>query len=341
MNNHNRIGAAGLALLATSSCALWNPAPERDRSGSLPEAAVDGAPQSISPGGSNVAPGSAWPPFLRSEALLGIEVTDPDGVSVGAVSDLLLDPDSGNVVGVAAILHQPDGVERPIVAAYGALTWAARGNSTTTLILTFTPDHLVQRASLFAGQDLTKVAGEVTAIEFLDDEAGHAIVLKLHDQENLLHRVLLEPALLIRQLLPAVEVGQLLTAEGVLTRDASGKLLVASALSRGGETLNLRDPSGELRWSALTERSIPGDSLKGRTIITADGSTLEIRGWLLDRASGAAAFVRLDVDGVERALPWAELLRDGATGAWAVRAERSALVDLPAIARDGQLVDGL
>lgn len=277
------------------------------------------------------------PRLQRGAALLGAPVEDSGGVRVGAVEDVLIEPATGEVVAVLAALRLADGRREATVLEYAAVDWPASESEGARVVLDCALDELSRDlgyAGLFDGQEVSDVKGEVTEVVDRPASARSALILKVHDQDNLLHRVLVEPARLVRRRSSLVEPGSAMTAEGVLTRDDSGKLLVASAIGRDGERLELRDSSGAILWGALTQGFLSARSLPEQPLVAADGSPAPITGWLLDRTRGVAEYACVEVDGVERALPWAELERDVGSRAWAVARDRAALTALPVLSPD-------
>jgi hypothetical protein len=167
-----------------------------------------------------------------------------------------------------------------------------------------------------------------------------AAILKVHDPENLLHRVLLEPASLIGDPLARIVPGQSVEVEGALTRDDAGKLLIASVLVRDEETLALRDSAGAIRVDALAEPYQSALRLTDLTLITTDGDVFGITGWILDRARGTAVHVCVDVDGTERAVAWEDLERS-TDSTWPTVHDSAELANLPEVTEQGALIGEL
>lgn len=278
-----------------------------------------------------VAPRADLPPVVGGELLLGARVEDSRGFGSGTVEDALIEPATGTVVAVFAAVERPDGTRESMGFEYGSVVWPDAGSAGPALVLSLPLGELSSRpyADRFDAQEVWSVAGQVTEVAPYEASAFGALVLKLHDQDNLLHRVLVEPAHLVGSRVGAIGLGTTVSAEGVLTRDASGKLLVASALALGGEEVELRGPDGTIRWDVLAQGLLSARELEGRTIVAADGSAVTVTGWLLDRTTGVADGVLVDVDGTERSLPWRDLEQDPESQEWRVPYDWPTLQALP------------
>ena len=276
----------------------------------------------------------AEPPKLRAaRRVLDAALTDSEGSPLGTLEDLWIVATSGDVAGVV-VAPPAEREEATIVAAYGALTWERDGAASLapgTVAAEFfeTRDY----SELFVDQEVSAVDGEITQIDSLAIGGSQAFILKVRDEDNLLHRVFVEPAHLVARIVTTLEAGGSVQAEGVLTRDGTGKLLIAAALGRGERTLTFRGPGGAIRWDALAEPFQSARDLLGRSVRLTDGSEVPIHGWLLDWASGRVVFLVVDVDGVERALPWSRVRRVGK--GLEFQSDRPSLAALSAVGPEG------
>lgn len=272
------------------------------------------------------------------ESLLGVAVEDADGLWVGTIEDVLFEPSTGKIFGLVASIALPEGRTLTRILEYASVAWTSEGPvfalGCPRSELARSDDH----AGVFYGQGSSVVAGEITDIESLHARATRAVILKIRDQGNILHRVLVEPAELVARTFAPLNLGQNVQAEGVLTRDSTGKLLVASVLAQDGKRLSLRDSSGAIAWETLLRDLPSAREVDDRIIRSKDGSSLNVRGLVLDRVLGAIVSVHVVVEGVERVLPWAEVER-GAGGVWTVALDQASLSALPAASLAGERVD--
>jgi len=245
-----------------------------------------------------------------------LRATNSAGETVG---DVLIDRVTGRIA--AVLVHDGAGITRSLPLA--AVHWTSAGAD-----LPPPPRGGRSRAwsdlpNLFHGQEPSRAEGTITEIGV---DEGDAIIVKVHDASNLIHRVLVEPANLVLPCLPRPELRQDLAVEGVLTRDDKGKLLIACSLQQGDALLSLRDSSGQLEWQQLSERFQSARELAGRIARTADGEQFPVRDWVLDRAQGRVTCLCVEVDGVVRAVPWDGFANEGA-GPWQLPFSRHALLE--------------
>jgi len=271
------------------------------------------------------------PRLLWGTTLSGARIENPGGGSDAVLDDLLIDSPRGDIVGIAVTLPGSKGGDR--VVAYESVAWSAGDSGAPALAFRHPLDESSDPyTELFEGRSVTEVSGEITEIEAHEAHAIPAIVFKVHDEDNLFHRVLVEPAHLVRT--GPLTLGHTLRVEGALTRDSTGKLLIASALVDDEERLVLRDSQGSLLWGELAARFQSARDLSDRSILTADEVRVPVRGWLLDWSRGVAAYLCLDVGGTERLVSWSQIEPDETNG-WRVRLERAALDGLPTVSADG------
>lgn len=321
-----RLAGPALMVAALPGCARWQDASAtvevpRAATAEVPQEVPDALPpgagaappvapqEAPAPAGPAPDPALPAPRFVRGAALLDAPVEDEEGRCAGRLLDVLVEPGSGRVVAVLLELEPTPLSGRP--ASEGA--W----------LRLLDPDRLLcsladgaLRLSLFGpvaappvaaggGQEEARVAGQVT--EVLPGTSGELIV-KLRDESNLVHRVLVEPACLVRDELNRIAAAGPVEAHGVLTRDSSGKLLVASTVGNpGAEPLTLRGPGGGLLWRGLARGLRSGRGVLQSGVTASDGVRFDVRDWLLDSGNLAASHVLLRVGGDERVLPWAAL----------------------------------
>jgi hypothetical protein len=315
-----RLAGPALMVAALPGCARWQgadarveppPAVSAQASPELPDAPPPGA-GAIPPDEAAREPGLdsvPAPRFVRGTALLDAPVEDQEGRCVGRLLDVLVEPGSGRVVAVLLELEPT-----PL---------SGRSASEGAWLCLLDPDRLLctledgaLRLALFGpvaappvvaggGQEEARAVGQVT--EIVLGSSGELIV-KLRDESNLVHRLLVEPACLVRGELDRIAAAGPVEARGVLTRDSSGKLLVASTVGNpGAEPLALRGPGGGLLWRGLARGLRSGRSVLQSGVIASDGVRFDVGDWLLDSGSLAASHVLLRAGAAERVLPWAAL----------------------------------
>jgi len=311
-------------------------APERpeERSGTpaLSQTEVSGAPERPE---ERSTPGLGHARLLRGEWLLNAAVDDPVGGRRGTVHDVLLDAATGRVLGL--LLAFPGDEDAPRLVDYGDLGWPAPDAAFVLSLSTGAGEGLhdgLDPAAVFDGKDTAVVEGEIVQVQSEGPAPSCPAIFKVHDSENLLHRVLVGAAGFVERALPGLKVGEPVKVEGILTRDTKGKLWIASAIVQGEQSLRLRDPRGSLTLVDLTRGLLSVRDLSAVSIRTSDARTLPVDGWVLDREAGCASFVSVGVDGVERAVAWGELER-GPGGVWTVGREAADLTRHPVIGIGG------
>ncbi len=244
------------------------------------------------------------PRYQADRRLLGTALLGEEDQPIGTVEDVLVEEATGQA---QVIFVRPEKPGEIRVYSWSALVFEPEGS----LRLCASPsDEGVSGAAyreLFEGQKPSSVQGVLQEKEELGTGLARSLVLKLRDDQNLLHRVLIEPALLVEKRLPVLEAGLRLRFEGLETRDGTGKLWVASAFGTDGPLLELRDASGRIRWSNLAQSA---RALLGTSIHTADGAAVPVGGWFLDRTSGVLSHLRVEIEADLHALPWTEVQRD-------------------------------
>lgn len=298
---HLRWPAAGLLLLSTASCARWNETAEGPRS----RADHGISERRDEPDGSDY---------------LGAPVRTPDGVDDWVVEELLLQRRTGELAGVVLVHDDEQGAPVRTVVEPDALTWSEDEPLTAELRGEgpLPPD----RSDLFEGLGRTFLSGRITQVQELPDRVPRAAVIKVHDDENLLHRVLVEPASLAEGVNLTLAVGKTIGVRGVLTRDATGKLLIADSLTQNQVPVELRDPTGALAWDTLTRPYERASELVGDTITTDEGIELEVVDWSLDPTRSRVDELQVRIEAWVYALPWSALIPTNEPHGW--RTERSA-----------------
>jgi len=333
-----RRNAACSLLLGAVACAGPRPlaldepapaAPERPAVAEHPEAA---------PRPPDVVP----PRLVRGERLLASVIETPDGAPRGTVDDLLIAPSGREIAGV--LVARPDAGDEGgrSILPFAALDWTSMGSGTAVVVLAPEPEEgSVQSGDytdLFDARSVSSITGEIVELESQDPPVGHSLVLKVRDEGNLLHRILVEPANLVVRCLTTLSTGRTVAAQGMLTRDTTGKLLIASKVTQDGTTLTLRNPSGAIRWEAIARLFQSARGIPGTAVVTEDGVSFRVNGWILDVDAGAAAYLCIDVDGVDRVLPWPGVPLDP-EGRWRIALESSVLGLLPDVSSGESLGD--
>ena len=253
--------------------------------------------------------------LVRGDRINGVPIIESAGDFAGTVSDVLLDPTTGDVIGVVATAFGDttqlgDAGSSARVFGFDALQWALGEIGTSLAVAGPKTKHAAHEsgtAELFGSHDSSSVRGVVTDVRPSVGLSSSAI-LTLRDDENRLHRVLIEAADFLTRTMHGLDVGEALAVEGILTRDADGKLWIASTVSRDAQTIRLRDESGSVLWHELTaqfssNRNVPA------IIRSSDGVAIPVHGWMLDVDAGATAWICLVVNGALRILPWDDVAR--------------------------------
>ena len=323
--------AACLLLAATCSCAQWEQG-ARSETSSWPQPPEPAAEETIE---SSPPTDSTPARYQRGDSVLDACVESAAGDVFGVLQDVLLDDETGDVMGLVVSIAGADGSDEaePFeVLEYAALLWDPASNLPAVAILVGDltdelPGQRSQLADLFEAQPAASVTGVITEIAPLGRGSRRA-VMKVQDSGNLLHRVLIEPADVALKCLNWLTPGKDIRVEGVHTRDATGKLLIASALYQASEVLRLRDESGQVLWGDLARKFQSARGLENVSIRAVDRSIYPVTGWILDREGGVVSSLCIDVDGVERALPWVEVLLR-AEDEWRVPYDKVSIRDLP------------
>ena len=154
-------------------------------------------------------------------------------------------------------------------------------------------------------------------------------MIKVHDDNNLVHRVLVEAGLLVLRAGAelGIELETRVAVQGVETRDANGKLLVASSFGTPEASIALRDDAGALLWDELRGDLRSTRELEGvGTLTTLDGAPLGVSSLVLDGELDDVVFLA-DVAGTERLLPVSQVVRSP-EGEWGVLFEAEGLAQL-------------
>lgn len=338
MCTSSRIVATCALLGAITGCA----SPGARRAVDARERPAVGTPMEAAAPAPAGAPSSSTPArFVAGVRVLDAALVDAGGAPCGALLDLVLEQATGEVIGVVVELHGQDAGARRVIVDYGALAWRANGARLVAVLgdaggAPYLED--VDFTELSDGGGVASVSGHITELQAVVGGAYSALVMKVRDGGNLLHRVLVEPANLVTRSLTRLTPGQPVGVEGFLTRDAKGKLLIAKTVSQDGVTLTLRDPSGAVLCDDLARRFRSARSIADIELTAADGERVPLDGWILDRSGGVVACLRVEIDGQLRALPWGDIERD-AQGAWRTRHDLSALAELPPVPVDGRAIE--
>ena len=252
------------------------------------------------------------PRLVRGDRVPGAPIEDASGNFAGTVRDLLVDPMTGDVIGVVAARFGDDSAKGGRVFDFEKLRWAL-ADIGTSVSVDGAADNVAtseEIRTLFATGERATVEGVVTELRALDSDPSGAI-LTLRDAENRFHRILLGAADLLSRTLLGLSSGEKVVVEGMLTRDKGGKLWVASALTCGPQTVRLRDDAGDLLWSDLTARFTSTRNVP-RSLRSADGVEVPVHGWMLDVDAGSTAWLCVVVDGTLRLLSWDDVEREAA-----------------------------
>lgn len=280
------------------------------------------------------------PKLLRGEDLFGLSIDDAAGDRVGRLDDFLVEDSTGELVGV--VVDVARGGDAPALRIFESafLVFSADDSGAPRVSFDSALTELntgEDYSALFDGQEPSQISGEVQGIQDLHFAGTNTLIVKLHDQENLWHRVLIEPAYLALGPDLTLKVGDTLSVSGVMTRDETGKLFVAKSLEFGGRSLNLRNAQGVVLWDELRSRFRSARGLSEQAIVSADGSRLALSDVLVDWEGGAIAHVVVQIDDVEYALPWDAA--DRSSQDWSVPSDRDGLLDLPRVSDDGQVAE--
>ncbi len=302
-------GAALLALLA--SCNLvQRPLPVYDPATA---GAARAETDATSPAPSDDSMGvSAW------EEWRGARVRDRKGERVGTVADVRVDLASGAIVGVE--IAAPDAA--PLLVPFDAFDWSRSDLGAGEVALRHAFAEVPGSApdvAWYAERErarLTGVVEEPTNGTADDDAAKDALMVRLRDADNLVHRVLLRPAFLSPRLANGFATGTELRVEGVQARDETGKLLVAASATWNGSTLRLRGADGAVLWDELDAGYADADAWMERGLARADGGEHEVIGWRFDREDGRVVGVTISFDHAPLVVPWDEIAWSDDRGTW-------------------------
>jgi hypothetical protein len=264
---------------------------------------------------------------VRGDRVVGIPIEDSTGTFAGVVRDVLLDTATGDVLGVVAARFGDEAGARTEVFEYEALQWALGDIGMSVAVADAADDRAevldggIDYDTVFDASELRSIRGVVTELRPSEHERGSAI-LALRDAENRFHRVLVGAVEFASRMLVGLEVGESIQVDGILTRDNGGKLWIATAVTRGTQTVRLRDASGRVLWQELSGRFVSSRNVP-TTIRASDGVTIPVHGWMLDIDAGSTAWLCIVVDGTLRLLPWDDVRRD--PGGWSTDHDSASL----------------
>jgi hypothetical protein len=237
---------------------------------------------------------------LSDQQLLDVEVFALDDAPIGKLVDLIVDPRGGDVLG--AVLLRDSGerefLSSELTSGGDKLVVGASGTAAPNL------------AELFAAEDPEVIEGELISSqrEVLSTE-GSAL-LKVRDAENLLHRIRVSAPDLVQYRLPALQTHVSVRAKAVATRDPEGKVLIASALTVGDQTVELRDGTGKLLWEQLAAPMLGVRSLIGISV-EHEALSYTIAGFVFAPAERRITHIVLTREGQRQEVPFEAL---GLTG---------------------------
>lgn len=291
-------------------------------------------PEAVDAAAGSARPEEAEPKRLvRGSSLLGRAAEDHVRVRAGSVRDFLVDPASG---AVAAVLTGPGaGVEGDWIRVllYDSLKW--EGGGSAKVIVSASESGAARRdlvADLFDVQEPVRIVGEVLDVEQHGPGYLDSAVVMVRDADNLHHRLALGPASLTLPALPTLGKGDAITAEGVVTRDSRGRLVIVSSLVHTDATLTLRDERGQMNWNELTSRLLSARRAIGGSLATSGAEAVPIADWLCDWRRGRVTHLLVKVGEAERAVPW-ERLRPGVEG-WSTVLGLDSIEELPVFVED-------
>lgn len=271
--------------------------------------------------------------FVRGNRYLGTCVEEPSGVTLGVVDDLFIDSETGEIMFVEVVLQAPSGEISKRFLPFGALSWNAHPDLDSAALVEVEdvelPKDTSDLAVLFDGQLTSKVSGEIIAIQPVGRD-GQVAIAKVLDEDNILHRILIEPVSVATKTLPWLIVGKHLEVEGVETRDRVGRLIIARSLTQVEETLYLRGKRGTIQWETLARKFKSLSAMGTESVRLVDGATYEISGWIIDVDLQLVSFLCIAVGDFERALPWEELILRTEEG-WRVARDQESILELPRV----------
>lgn len=298
----------------------------------------DGAPQAMdaaaeAPNPNESTRGATPSRLVRGSSLFGRVAEDHVRVRAGSVLDFLVDPRTGEF---AAVLTGSDDDAEPQwrrVLLYESLKW--NGDGTASVIVSATEAGPARRdlvVELFEVQDPIVVEGQVMDVQEHGPGYLESAVVMVKDDDNLRHRLAIGPASLALPSFPSLSRGDRVRAEGVLTRDSRGRLVIVSRFEHPDATLRLRDENGAMLWDALTAGLVSAEAFPRATVTTADREEAPVVDWLCDWSRGAVTHVLVRVGETERAVAWERLNRTSA--GWETGAETESLAALPEFVED-------
>jgi len=276
--------------------------------------------------------------YLVGDRVLGIEVCDGADCSVGVLSDLVMDLDSGAIVSALVARAGEAGPDQASIPILGSdLRWLTSPDVLRAQVAKIPAAPVVPQveyAELFRERQPSTLQGEITDMA-PEKDASMQVLLKLREENNLHHRVYVGSARYLLTNGIELEVGQKVTLEGLPTRDDKGKIWVCSAVAYDDKSLKLRDADGVPLWTPA--ETIPGVSLlslQRKPASTADGAEVMIRSFVFDTYSATVPFVTVTIDSTDHLLPLEELevLENGSLRLHRTRGE---IATLPRVSADG------
>jgi hypothetical protein len=259
-----------------------------------PDPALEPEPEPPSEPPAEPPPLEAVPaPTLPSALVLGVPIATPDGNASLQLRDLFLGPEDG--VARAVLVADGTGLERVLPAR--AFAWTVEDGPRLAL-----PLAPVDARKLFAAEDMVELSGVVTALE----EIGAASALKVRDEGNLLHRVVMPDAKLLADAFPALKVGVAVRLSAAPSRDDGGKVWIPASLTVGAETLELRTKEGTEHTKGICRGLVSARGLLGASLLLTDAEGTGTD-WTFDPA--AMQLISIDVVGGDKlaTIPWTAL----------------------------------
>lgn len=245
----------------------------------------------------------------------GADVVDREGAPVGEIADMRVDMETGAIAGITITT---DG-ERALIVPFDDIDWARSDMGAERIALARTTAELPGSApdvAWYAERERARLVGLVEAAPGATDTGrDDAVLVRLRDADNLVHRVLLRPVFLSPDADAWFPKGTELRVEGVQARDETGKLLVAASAMWDGRTLRLRGEDGAVRWSELVAPFGAAGSFVGR-VVARDEAAYEVTDWRFDFVDGRIVEWVARRDGSERELLWEDVAWDGERGTW-------------------------
>ncbi len=295
-------------------------------------------PGSTTPARATQAENGGVPPLLRHEKVLGVPILDVEGARLATLEGLLVDENTGELIGALMAPAEPAYEGDARVLMRDAWDWisdegriALRTDRAAfdehSLEGIEDKDHLDER-------ETAVVRGVIKGVELVGEGPSRILLLKVNDDANLLHRVLVGAADLVLRRVPGIATVQgAVEIEGLQTRDAKGLLLVALSVGQGNQTLRLRDPTGRILWRELAQNFLSLNPMSGMAMATKDGTIIPLRGCIVDTVGGRVDSLRLQVETTERLLPWQAFER-GENGTWRTRALEQDPSGLPELEKE-------